>query len=347
MEHTSMEMTTNDLCSEYVDEETYINDVRLSKDFKTATFSHHKKLDVRNALLSSLQKGKVECACHWTAELVCSGHFYELWDIFVYFLGRHVHLANPKMAIYLEKRHQIFDNLVQQYTTDEPLLQLRNNGTIRQLFAEVAFISCSSPQKPPLETLTIDREEEFDPEEMREKLRAPSLDYAEPLEDDPPEILVAINELAYHTSQGTCNTHMACFWVEWIIAFDIMCKTHKNPCLAQTRHVPVELAHKRNLIWVVWDLLSTRVQNDGFLFKIVESLKRLFCIKYTPVCNRKRSHLIYYAICLITEPVIRSIDLVHNSHMLPIVLFQTPEIYKELKLQEQVPSTNYLLGGTK
>jgi len=68
---------------------------------------------------------------------------------------------------------------------------------------------------------------------MSERLKAPSDKYIKPvfLSKDPKEIFIPINEFAYHISSESKNTLMACYWIEWIIEFDILCKTKKTKAL--------------------------------------------------------------------------------------------------------------------
>lgn len=334
-----------------VSDKSTINDMRLFGDFKGVAFSGYKISDAKKQFLQNMYNGKIEQACYWCAELICAGHFMEIWEIFLHYLGKHIHLGNPKMPIYLNKRFQVFKTImVQGMYYDE--IQLRNNETIRSMFAEIICIFATSSKKNSIEIVKINREEEFDMSLISEKLKAPSNDYGATLlrKEDPRELAIAINEFAYHISSKDHLPNMvqACYWIEWILEFDVLCKKRKNPCKLDRRHyVPAEFKFQNDIVWIVWDAIMEEVKqrDDALLKQIVDALLELFCIKYTTASAKKRRHLMYFAVSLLTEPYQTNVELVSNKGVIQATLAQLEMIYKQIKKNEVGPKTDYLFSG--
>ena len=332
-----------------VDERTEINDIRLPGAFKGVSFSKHKKTEVKAALKDSMLKGKIEPACYWAAELVCAGHYTDLWEILLNYVGKHIHLGNPKIMIYLEMRYDTFRNIMTQgYYINE--LQLRNNGNMRRLFAEIISTITLSNKRHSFEPIKINRVEEFDMTQMTERLKAPSTKYAEAvlLKEDPRELLIAVNEFAYNISKDRMNMTTACYWIEWMIEFDNICRKRKTTVFAERRSkLPVENKYMCDTIWILWDAIFKRIDEMGntFIEKIADALRNLFCIKYTTAACKKRRYLLYFAVAIVTEPVPTNIDLISNKPVLQGVVEKIDEIYKQIKKNEESPNTDYLFAN--
>lgn len=332
-----------------VNDNSDINDVRTSTQFKSITFSGYKKTDVRKQLIESMKNSKLEPAANWCAELICAGHYMEVWEIILHYTGKHIHLGNPKIVIYLKMRFEIFKNIMTQgqYLNE---LQLRNHPTIRRMFAEVISTLTLSNRKHSFEPIKINRVEEFDMTQMTDRLKAPNMTYGSDIlkKEDPKELFIAINEFSYHISQDSHSTIGASYWIEWLIEFDAICKKRKEPCLCEKRsRIAVEKKFQRDIIWILWDALFhyCEVLGSQYIYKLMEALFDIFCIKYTTAACKKRRYLLYFAVALLTEPVPNNIDLMSNKPLIQNIVDKINEVYKQIKKQEETPNTEYLFAN--
>jgi hypothetical protein len=325
-----------------------INDVRSEIDFKGITFSKFKRTDVKKELLNSLKSGRIEQALHWSAEFICCGSFIELWDIILNFVGKHIHLGNPKLPIYLEMRFNTFRELISTYNGVE--LDIRNNDKVRKIFAEIITILCSSKKKHSIESIKIKKQEEFDMTSMSSKLKAPSVQYATDIfkKDDPKELFIAINEFAFHVSKESRSSLDACYWLEWILEFENLCKKRKDICICERRSfVMVDEKCVKEPIWMIWDVLfkANNERKSEIANKILKSIYELFCIRYTSGVKKKRKYLLYFAISLVTDTFDSTIDIIDNKETVDNITKKINFIYKEIKKNEQRPATDYLFNG--
>jgi hypothetical protein len=327
-----------------------INDIRSANDFKGISFSKFKKIDVKKELLNSLIKSKIEPACYWSAELICSGQYSDLWEIIIFFYTKYVHLGNPKIAIYLELRINNFKEIVNNGYLDNQL-RMRNNNKIRHLFCEIMCILCDAKRKHSFDTIKITKED-FDMTQMRDKFKAPNNKFAQDifLDEDPKELFPAVNEISYNITEGK-NSMNACFWVEWINEFETICKNKKEKIFCERRNFSqVDTKFQKDIIFIVWDLfLKEANKRSKIIKKIVDALFTLFTLKYTTGCYKKRRNIIYFTISVLCENISNIEEILRPSQleMVSNILKKVDLIYKQIKKNEESPGTEYLFKDVK
>ncbi len=326
-----------------------INDKRVAKDFQGISFSKYKKSIVKDALIKAILAPKIEQAVNWAAELICAGHYADLWDAVIQVLSKHIHLGNPKLPIYISLRFDQFKTIIHKgYVGNE--LALRNIERIRQLFCELISVLCYSRKKHAMEAVKIEKKEEFNMPQMALRLKAPNVNYAAAAfkSTDPKELFVAINELAYHVSLESRNVVSACYWIEWIMEYENLCHARKEKCVCgeSRAHMPVQDKFKKDIIWIVWDVLfcecNQRKRLTQLIKKSLDALLDIFCIKYSAGTKTKRRFVIYNAVSLLTENVDFNCEMISNRVEIDFMLKKVNVIYKVLKKNEEAPATAYL-----
>ena len=159
-----------------------------------------------------------------------------------------------------------------------------------------------------------------------------------------------MNEFAYHISRDSKNTLLACYWVEWIVEFETICKAKKETCRCERRsHIPVDDKLQFDPIWMIWDMIIARSnQTDEYsplTQKIVNSLLRLYCIRFTPGVRKKRRYLIYFAISLLTSEYDSKIEMINDRLIIETALENINSVYKQIKQHEISPDTDYLFSS--
>jgi len=323
-----------------VSEKFLIFDSRNSDDFKTSTFSGYKRTEVRQKLILAMLESRLEEACFWTAELVCSGHFLDLWDLFLFFLGKHIHLGNPLVAIYLKNKYAVFRSIIHSEVFTQ-MHDLRNNSTLRELFAEIAATMTLSEKKQSWEEVHVI--EVADIGQMTHHLRADRSDYAQGVfrEGDPRELVIPLNELCFHLCQSR-NMRAACFWLEWMAEFINLAKKRREPLFCQRRaeYADVEPKYRGDYVWLVWEALlaAASAEPEPVVGILVQTLFDLYRIRYSTSTLRKRKPLLYFAVSLLTETgtFLKRPVLDESGKEMVVIIRQSIHsvVYKEIKKSE-------------
>jgi len=325
-----------------------ISDKRSIKEFKGTTFSNYKKSEVKKQLLKSIGEGKIEPACYWSIEFICAGQYAILWEIILEFTGRHIHLGNPKLPIYIQSRYEAFKDVITSGYLDNEL-RMRNSPKIRKLFAEIISILCQSRKKHPFSKVKFDKAD-FNMTNLAERLKAPNVSYGNQvfMKEDQNIFFVAINELGYHLSKDNYNGSMACYWVEWLLEYETLIKKQKSKVICGRRsYVPVESKDQMDIVWMVWDILLYEAKNKSTGHtKIIRALLDVFCIRWSSGIKKRRRWLLYFAISLITEKFNPNTPLFTNKNQISHIKDKINIIYRQIKKNEVKPATDYLFNNS-
>jgi hypothetical protein len=328
-----------------------INDKRNQKEFSGISFSGYKKTDVKKQLTQSILNSRVEPANYWAAELICAGHFLDLWEIIILISNKHIHYGNPKLPIYLNLRFDNFKEImINGYIDNE--IKMRNNSKIRELFAEIISILVFSQKKHSYDVQKIQKTD-FDLTEIKFRLKADKLSYSEAIfmKDDPKELFIAINELAYSISNknNTKNSSDACFWIDWILEFDKIAKSKKEPLVCETRpNMPVQSKFQNDIIWILWELfMHEATKHHTLIGKIIKNLLSLFCIHYSTGVKKRRRYILYFVVSLLTEKINYQVPLQTNPTVTNQIKSKIGILYREIKKNEIKPDTDYLFNGVE
>tara|TARA_Y100000389_G_scaffold204932_1_gene260961 strand:- start:339 stop:1403 length:1065 start_codon:yes stop_codon:yes gene_type:complete len=337
-----------------------IRDKRLSKDFSQITFSGYKKSEVKKNLIKEILAGKIEDSCFWSCEYICAGHYAELWEIFILIASKHIHMANPKLSIYLYMRYGTFRNKITSSNITN-ILSLRNDLELRKMFCEVVCILCFSKKRHALSRVKIEPAE-LDVTNYPDRLKATRKDLAKRFvkRHDSRQLYIALNEFVYHLSPESKNTLMACYWVEWALRYERMLKMKdkegkkkkesfvplKNILQCSKRDfAPVDPKHRNDYIWMYWQIIIyySNFPNNQIIRKIVQNLFEIFCIRYSPGSKTKRIFIIYNAISLLTDYIDPNIDVVSKGEIIDKVKSKINLMYGEIKKNEIVDDRRSIL----
>lgn len=321
-----------------------ICDIRDESDFKTYTFSKYKRSEVRKQLIESLRLSKIEAACFWSAEMLCSGHSADMWEAIILFYTKYVHLGNHKLCILLNKRLQYFKHKMNVLQNN---LDIRNDITSRQMISELITLLAVSKKKMRFERVDIiSKEASFNMLDIKENLLAPAnKTFFEISEDDSLELRIPMNEFAFCLSQK--NTQQAMYWIEWLLEYEIKCKKEKKITLFKLKRRPqVGLLSKyeKDLVWIIWECLEKFLNDTNYLKELFGAALSLFVFHYTTTVCKKRIFLLFFVCAVITETVDvneKLLDEVYDD-IVENVKKNINGIYKQIKASENFKALEYL-----
>jgi hypothetical protein len=261
-----------------------------------------------------------------------------LWDIIFYFYASFIHVGNPKIIVYLDKRFKSFKTI---YETTENPLDLRNNVKIRTIFTELITILCLSNKMYVLNYAYVPNDD-YNMAFIHTKYKAPNDNYITPYykQDDPKHMIHLFNEFVYNIEIG--NSSRAFYWFEYILGYEKLLHKYNEKSISTHRDfVNVKHSHKRDIIWIIWEILIRISQNKGHIYNsFVQSCLSLFTIRYSLSSKQSKKYFIYCSILFITSNIDITKPLLESDFDMEKIHKTSTIIYSELLRIKEIKTNN-------
>jgi hypothetical protein len=315
-----------------------IYDERKLSDLKIKTFNNYQKSDVLNALQKSILDQKLEEACHWGSELLVSGHILDCWERLVIINSKFINIANPNLSFYIWSRfvQQIQLSLDTKYNGDK-ILNMRNSQEARNHLTDIiTVLTLSSKNK--LGNLPKIPNEDFLLDNFESKLEAKNTSLINNLikSEDPSEINVVVNELAYQLTARMGNLQKALYWLNWILEWEkLNLKKHMvfNCAIRKRKYVKPQYYH--DIIWLLWDVIfqeaTIRGSGRDDMNRQLIGLFKMYRYGFSTGNKKKKMMLLIHAIYLLYfEPKIKwDTPVINNFSILIQATINTNFLYSD------------------
>lgn len=317
-----------------------IEDRRKQKEFSGVTFSEFKKSAARKELHRNILECNIEAANYWGAEFVSSGHLLDIWEVLILIYGKNIHIANPYLCLFLNKKYDDFRNAMARLGSKEDY-HARNRKDVRTTISSIITVVAMSRKSNPVTPIKVDTTH-FDLEKMSNQLEADNMEYSKGIysqKDDPRELFIAFNEFCYNINKKVRNCHKACYWIEWILEYIAYCTRKKSPCLCKTREIlSVGEQFRKEPIWMIWEACRTQAKRncDLNVSRCIDGLFDIFCIRFTKAAAKRRRYLLYFVCQLLcTSSDVLQKEIVSNKSLLEDVISRSDMVYKQVKNSEK------------
>lgn len=310
-----------------------INDTRLI--FSDYTFSNYKKNQVIQQLEKNLLCNKLEESCHWSVELILSGHFVLLLDFILSFYCKYIHIHNPNFIhsfLHLKKK---FLFICENYTFNP--LEMRNNSEVRYLFGVLIMSACLSKKITCTDIPKINQEElHFNSVSYKLKSKSFYLQSIE-LKEDNKELIKILNEMVESILKKNINETL--YWFNWIIQWEKNMKKNKIVICNPRKINNIEVKYERDVIWIIWYIILYLCKQETQKKQILNLLE-LYIEEFNKHKKHQKICIINVALLMLIEnynmdePILKEKMNIESIHCL------YEEIYKTYIMSYNIESIN-------
>ena len=313
-------------------------DPRPLEAFKDSTFSNFKKSEVYKALFKSIDTCKIEDACYWMTECICSGYCQDIFEKCMIYSSKVIHINSPQLPVFLLRRYTTFLNSINHISAKEKdkLIHIRNTQEVRNNLLDVATTLAMTVKHKRYDSLPkINVQTDFQFATIKDKMNATMQVVPSHIMkfSDPEELRIIMNEVMFNLKNSNGGYEKVCYWIGWLIQWEKRNKSMKQTYEIEERPIQgVQPKYCKDMIWLVWELIFEESKTrDTRIHKPIQSLFQLFRHSYT--CGKRNSRLpyVYNAVGYLTLPL---------NHKVPI------RIRNDIFLQTQC-NVNLFFKGKK
>jgi hypothetical protein len=133
--------------------------------------------------------------------------------------------------------------------------------------------------------------------------------------------------------------------------FETICKNKKEKITCERRnYAKVDTKLQKEIIWIIWDLfLNEAKKRNKFIEKVINALMSLFTLKYVSGCQKKRKHILYFAVSMLCENINNNEEIMRENQkeIVSNILKKINLIYIQIKKNEETTGTEYLFKDLK
>jgi len=293
-----------DMKSEYL-----LIDPRPLEAFKDQTFSGFKKSDVFKALFKSIDTSKIEDACYWMVECICSGYCQEVLEKCMLHSSKVIHINSPNLPIFLVRRYQTFLRSMDHIPVKEraKLIHLRNSLDVRHNLIDVAVTLAMAPKSKRYDALPkVDPKTHFQFATIKEAMNATMQILPATLMKftDPDELRIIMNEIFFNLKNTHGGYEKVCYWIGWLVLWEKRNKLLKQSYEIEGRPIQhVNPKYCKDMIWLVWELVFEEASlRDPALKTPIQALFQLFRQDYTSGKRQSRLVSLHHSVGYLTLP---------------------------------------------
>lgn len=294
------------------------------RDFSNLTFSGYKKNQVLQQLEKSIINSQIEQACHWSIELVVSGHYEILFEILTNIYCKAININNPKFPSFLLNQFKKYLNIAKDPVILSETINLRNNHVIRQIFAEsVLYLSLS--KKTHVYTLPKIKPEDLNIGFVKGRCKSTKF-FLQNIkkEQDHHELIEIGNELVF--SLLSKNTQDTLFWLQWIFTWEKVNKKKKVNLCSPRRITNINPKFESDVSWFIWTIIIALSSKEDSIM----SLFYLYSYDYNHSKKNSKIFLIVASCLFVIEKCDHSIPLSYNKIQVQKGVDNIGYLYKEI-----------------